>query len=84
MAPQLLLGREPMVKTSLPPAARSLWRIQGRSSGLPLSVAFWMYLFSEEAPSASMTKVRPEARRSVTFEKKGVPMLYTGIPGVTG
>ena len=37
--PKVLLGADPMIKTSLPPAVISSWEIQLRVNGWPLSVA---------------------------------------------
>jgi len=82
--PQAMFGRGPISRTIVPPLTISLCSNQGLFSGLPFSVADWIYLFTAETFLALIVNTFPSASVSLTSSKIGLPMSYTGRPGQTG
>src|SRR5690606_39981581 len=73
--PHAVFGFGPISSTSRAPFSISSWLNQGLFQGRPFSVADWMYLFSGELFSATISKTSPLPMSSETVSNTGLPMM---------
>src|ERR1035437_1592675 len=81
--PHAVFGRGPILRASVPPLAISPCSNHGLFKGLPFSSADCMYLFTAETFWAVIVNTFPLPRVIFVSPKIGLPMSYTGRPGLT-